>query len=109
MLNEYREETSDEDMSDRHHQRGVRIYYQYHSLEDVERKMRIGEVLSGFTLKGNNEKIIISYGDGRRSSVMRCIGITRQNKGKARKCIRMAYVKCVLDEKDNDFYIQIWR
>ena len=51
-------------------------------------------------------KIIISYGDGCRSGVMWCIGITRQNKGKARNCIGMAFVKCVLDEKYNNFYIQ---
>ena len=59
--------------------------------------MRVGEVMSGFTFQGNTDKIIIAYGEHRRSGVMKCIGITRCEKGNSKKCIGLAYVKLQLD------------
>ena len=43
--------------------RSPRMYYQYKTLEEIERRMSLGEVLSGFTFEGNGDKIIISYGE----------------------------------------------
>ena len=42
-----------------------RIHYQYKSLDDIVRKMRIREVISGFMIEGSN-KICVSYGKNRR-------------------------------------------
>ena len=78
-----------------------RMYYQYKTLEEIERKIMLGEVLSGFTFHGNSEKIVIAYGGQRRSGLMNCIGITRLNKGTCRKCVGLAFVKCKLDEETN--------
>ena len=38
------------------------MYHQYKTTEEIERKMRVGEVLSGFTFRGNSDKIMILYG-----------------------------------------------
>ena len=74
-----------------------KMYNQYVSLQEIKRKMRVGEVMSGFTFQGNTDKIIIAYGEHRRSGVMKCIGITRCEKGNSKKCIGLAYVKLQLD------------
>ena len=78
--------------------RTPRMYYQYKTLEDIERKISQGEVLSGFTFCGNCDKIIVAYGERRRSGYMNCIGVTRLNKGSSFKCVGLAYVKCKLDD-----------
>ena len=78
--------------------RSPRMYYQYKTLEEIERRMSLGEVVSGFTFEGNGDKIIISYGERRRSGLMSCIEVQRLNKGEARKCVGLAYVKCQLDK-----------
>ena len=40
----------------------ARMYYQYDSLEEIQQKMRLGEVISGFTFKGKQTKMIVAYG-----------------------------------------------
>ena len=62
-----------------------KMYNQYVSLEEIKRKMRVGEVMSGFTFQGNTDKIIIAYGEHIRSGVMKCIGMTRCEKGNSKK------------------------
>ena len=47
------------------------MYNQYVSLQEIKREMRVGEVMSGFTFQGNTNKIIIAYGEYRRSGVMK--------------------------------------
>ena len=68
--------------------RKARNYYQYPSREDVDRKMMMGEVLSAFTFHGNPNKIIVSFGEGRRRGLMNIIGITRFDIGIAQKMLR---------------------
>jgi len=86
-----------EDTTNGYQPRVGKMYNQYASLQEIKRKMRVGEVMSGFTFRGNPDKIIIAYGEHRRSGVMKCIGITRCEKGKSKKCIGLAYVKLQLD------------
>ena len=82
--------------------RKPRMYYQYKSLDEVTRRVNSGEVLSGFTLKGGDEKIMIAYGPKRRSGFMNCISISRVNPGQSTKCIGLSYVKCQLDSQSDD-------
>ena len=77
------------------------MYYQYKTLEEIERRMSLGEVLSGFTFEGNGDNIMIVYGERRRSGLMSCIGITRLNMGVARKYVGLTFVKCQLDDTSN--------
>ena len=77
------------------------MYYQYKTLEEIERRMSLGEVLSGFTFEGNGDNIMVAYGERRHSGLMSCIGITRLMKGVARKCVGLAFVKCQLDDTGN--------
>jgi len=81
--------------------RSPRMYYQYKTLEEIERRMSLGEVLSGFTFEGNGDNIMIAYGEKRRSGLMNCIGITRLRKGVAKKVVGLAFVKCQLDDTSN--------
>ena len=76
------------------------MYYNYDSLEEIKRRMSLGEVLSGFTIRGNCDKLMISYGAKLRSGSMNCIGITRMNKGESRKFVGFTFVKCKLDMED---------
>ena len=90
-----------EDAAQNRNKRSPRMYYQYATFEELEKKLRLGEVLSGFTFKGNCDQIIIAYGERRRAGFMNYVGVTRMNKGESRKCIGLAYVKCRFDEKDD--------
>ena len=77
------------------------MYHQYKTLDEIERRMSLGEVLSDFTFEGNGDNIMIAYGEHCRLGLMSCIGITRLNKGFAQKCVGLAFVKCQLDDTDN--------
>ena len=79
-----------------------RMYYQYKSLDDITIKMRTGEVISGFMIKGSN-KICVAYGKNRRGGKMNVIGIQRVNKGRGHKVLGLAYVKCLLDPENMAF------
>ena len=79
-----------------------RMYYQFKTREEIERRTSLGEVVSGFTLNGDDETILIAYGDRRRSGLMNCVGISRLNRGSSKKCIGLAYVKCELDRAMDD-------
>lgn len=81
-------------------QRVPRMYYQYSSLEDIERRVTQGEVLSGFSFKDDNDEILFAYGEQRRSGIMSCVSLTRVGVGESTKLIGLAYVKCVLEEQD---------
>ena len=92
---------SSDDESYQQDKRSPRMYYQYKTLEEIERSMSLGEVLSGFTFEGNGDNIMIAYGERRRFSLLSCIGITRLKKGVAQKCAGLAFVKCRLDDAGN--------
>ena len=79
-------------------QRTPNMYYQYKDLEEVRRRVREGKVLSGFSFDNNDCRIMIAYGNKRRSGVMSCVSISRLNPGHLLKSIGLAYVQCRLDE-----------
>ena len=68
-----------------------RMYYQYKSLDDIVRKMRTGEIISGFTIEESN-KICVVYGKNRREGKMNVIGIQKVNKGRGQKVLGLAYL-----------------
>ncbi len=90
-----------------------RMYYQYENMEEIERKIQLGEVISGFTLKADPSKLIVGYGGNRRSGLINCVEVRRLNKGRAKKCVGLAYVKVelrngeseVMTEVDLDFLV----
>ena len=92
---------ADVDETYKSERRSPRMYYQYKTLEEIERRMSLGEVLSGFTFEGSGNNIMIAYGEKRRSGLMNCIGITRLRKGVAKKVVGFAFVKCQLDDTSN--------
>ena len=81
--------------------RSLTMYYQYKTLEEIERRMSLGEVLSGFTFEGNGDNEMIAYCERRRSGLLICIWITRLNRGVTRKCVGLAFVKCQLGDTSN--------
>ena len=87
-----------------HQARKPRMYYQYNTLDEVLRRFESGEVLSGFTVEGGGENIMIAYGTKRRSRLVNCISISRLNSGQSTKCIGLAYVKCQLDEQSDELF-----
>ena len=76
---QFKEEYED-DITNGYIPRVGKMYNQYGSLQEIKRKMRVSEVMSGFTFQGNTDKIIIAHGEHRRSGVMKCIGIRRCEK-----------------------------
>ena len=82
--------------------RSARMYYQYESLKEIERKIRLGEVISGFTMKDDPSKMVVAYGTRQRSGLMNCVEVQRINKGIARKCVGLAYVTFVLKNKESE-------
>ena len=89
---------SSENRTYKQDKRSPRMYYQYKTLKEIDRRMSLGEVLSGFTFEGNGDNIMIAHGERQRSGLMSCIGITRLNKGVARKCVGLAFIKCQVDD-----------
>ena len=67
--------------------RKMRMHYHYHSSSDIETVFSNGRVISGFTLKNiasgdvNSEKIMIAFGNSRRSGMISMIGLSRVNRG----------------------------
>ena len=78
------------------------MYYQYKTLDEVQNRMKYGDVISGFIFDGDSEKIMVGYGMKRCSGLMNCIGISRLNYGKSTKCIGLPYVKCKIDDQIED-------
>ena len=72
------------------------MYYQYNSLEEIIRKLRDGEVISGLALKGS-ENLVVCYGDQNRSGITNCVELRRVHKGYSKKCMGLHYVKFSLD------------
>ena len=85
--------------------RSARMYFQYESLEEIERKIRLGDVISGFTLKSDPSKLIVAYGPDRRSGIMNCVEVQRLNRGDARKCVGLAFTKVELKNNEADMMI----
>ncbi len=53
-----------------------RLYYQYETLNEIERQFTNGNVLSGFTTDiFGNDIILIAYDKKRRSGYMNAVGI----------------------------------
>ena len=77
------------------------MYYQYETLEKIQCRISQEKVVSGFTLNNNLSKLIIGYGKKRRSGFMNCVEVRRINKGSARKCVGLAFVKVHRDDDQN--------
>ena len=87
--------------------RYARMYYQYESLEVIERKIRVGEVISGFTLKGSATKLFVAYGESRRGGKMNFVEVKRLNKGIAKKFVGLAFTKVVLTKSFIDYEVDV--
>ena len=86
--------------------RQPRMYYHYHTPSDIIRYFKDGRVLSGFTLKSvtasdiTSEKIMIAFGNSRRSGRISMMGLNRVNKGIYVAQSGLMYVECELDPDD---------
>ena len=86
--------------------RQPRMYYHYHTPSDIIRYFKDGRVLSGFTLKSvtasdiTSEKIMIAFGNSRRSGRISMMGLNRVNKGNYVARSGLMYVECELDTDD---------
>ena len=63
VMNWIREEMSrhNANSTDKEFGRKTRMYYQYRTLSDVQDRFSVGDVISGFTLKGDDHKIKVAY------------------------------------------------
>ncbi len=68
------------------------MYYQYETLEDVEQKIGLGEVISGFTMKEAPRRMFFTYIKNRQGGFMSIIEVQRLNQGHSKKFVRLAYV-----------------
>ena len=82
--------------------RNPRMYYQYAGFNDIQMKFRDGLVLSGFVCEGeHSSKIVVAYGNQRRSGIMNKAIVERVNRGKGVIGMGLPFVKCRLHpEKD---------
>jgi hypothetical protein len=102
VMNWIREEMNrfkNDDDTDLEFGRKPRMYYQYKTLDQIEKRIKFGVVISGFTLAGDDDRIMVTYGTKRRSGLMNCISISRLDRESSRKCLGLAYVTCKLDEQ----------
>ena len=72
------------------------MYYQHNSFDDIKRKLRTCEVITGFMIQGSN-KICVVYGNNQRGGKMNVTSTHRANKGRGHKVLSLAYVICKLD------------
>ena len=78
--------------------RPPRLYYQYNAYDDVKIRFERGQVLSGVVFDaGDEEKIMIAYGNQRRIGRASFVEIRRQNKGSGIVGVGLPYVKCELE------------
>ena len=83
--------------------RKARMYYHYRSSSDIGTIFKDGRVISGFTLKNitsseiKSEKIMIAFGNSRRSGMISMMGMKRVNKGNYVARGGLMYVECELD------------
>ena len=67
-------------------------YFRYESLEEIERKVEVGEVISGFTLESTGEDTWVAFGDNGKKVNIVCINkLTKMPK--RRECGFM-YMRC---------------
>ena len=99
----------DEKLNERENseRRSTRMYYQYDSVEQIERKMKLGEVISGFTLKNRNDILMVAYGETHRREFMNCVELKRQNKGVAHKFVGLAYVQFEMTKDKLNFLEEV--
>ena len=79
------------------------MYYQYKTLAEIKDRFTCGEVISGFTLEGDPHKIMVAYGNKRRSGLMNIVSIDRVDVGESMKSIGLAYVTCLCEDPIPDF------
>ena len=105
VMNWIREEMSrhNANSNDKEFGRKARMYYQYRTLSDVQDRFSVGDVISGFTLKGDDHKIMVAYGKKRRSGLMSIVSIDCVDVGESVKSIGLAYVICQLEDTVDDF------
>ena len=67
-------------------------YFRYESLEEIERKVEVGEVISGFTLESTGDDTWVAFGDnGKKVNIVRINKLTKMPK--RRECGFM-YMRC---------------
>ena len=67
-------------------------YFRYESLEEIERKVEVGEVISGFTLESTGDDTWVAFGDnGKKVNIVRINKLTKTPK--RRECGFM-YMRC---------------
>ena len=105
VMNWIREEMSRHNANSNDKEFGIkaRMYYQYRTLSDVQDRFSVGDVISGFTLKGDDHKIMVAYEKKRRSGLMIIVSIDRVDVGESVKSIGLAYVTCQLEDTVDDF------
>jgi hypothetical protein len=106
VMNWLREEMSkhNDRSTDTEFGRKVRMYYQYKTLAEIQERFSCGEVISGFTLVGDQHKIWIAYGKKRRSGLMNIVSIDRVDYGLAMKSMGLAYVSCKLEDQRDELW-----
>ena len=78
--------------------RKLRMYYQYSEYDDVRKKFEGGRALSGFMCEGRyGSKILIGYGNKRRSGLMKIAVVERIEQGKVVYGMGLPYVMCQLN------------
>ena len=82
-------------------ERPSRLYYQYNAFDDVKIRFKRGQVLSGVVVDtGDEEKIMIAYGNQRRIGRVNFVEVRRQNKGSGIVGVGLPFVKCELEEME---------
>ena len=84
--------------------RRMRMYYQYAEYNDAESKFQGGQMLSGFMCEGKyGSKIIVGYGNRRRSGFMNLAMVERINKEKEVLRFGLPFVKCRLNKERDEW------
>ena len=92
-----RDQIGGETLNDERFEQRERNYYQYESLEDIELKIREGNVFCGFCIPNQNGRVYIAYGNSRRSMKASIIEVKRRDKNHGARTMGLVFHQCVLD------------
>ena len=81
------------------------MYYQYNMLDDRERMMDGGDMVSRFQVK-NSDKMYVAYRQKQGSGYIEFACITRQNKRVGKIVLSLAYVKCEHIGSMQELYVE---
>ena len=91
-------ETTEENASDTG---TTRNYYQYGSIDEIKRRLKAGCPLSGFTIPGWGDGVVlVAFGENRRSGKMHVAGIQMNHETQQKKLLGAVYCECELDEEE---------